>query len=280
MSNEPNKKRIGLFLIVGFLCFFGLIGKFVIVRIMPNNQNVFVMFFDESVKGLNIGSPVVLEGVEVGKVTQISLVTDPDTLAFSIPVYVRFKKDERTSDLFQSVFGRGKTKEQIISELIDKGLRARLVSQNFLTGQLMIELVMQPNAPLHLVDIPQAEGLIQIPTVLSTIGELSKGIQDLPLKAMVNKLNNILNVFETELPAIFPQFKLLGENLNKAVPAFTLLGQKMNKTVDKIDGQVPKTTATINHLNTTLDDISHAAKALRNLADYLERHPESLLRGK
>ena len=119
MSNEPNKKRIGLFLIVGFLCFFGLIGKFVIARIMPNNQNVFVMFFDESVKGLNIGSPVVLEGVEVGKVTQISLVTDPDTLAFSIPVYVRLKKDDRTSDLFQSVFGRGKTKEQIISELIN-----------------------------------------------------------------------------------------------------------------------------------------------------------------
>lgn len=294
MSNKPNTKRIGLFLMIGFVCLFGIISHFVIEKIMPKNTNVIVMFFDESIKGLNIGSPVVLEGVEVGKVSRISLYTDPQTLEFRIPVYIRFNQDGQTGAMLKTVFGINKSRDEVISDLIEKGLRGRLVSRNFLTGQLMIELVMQPETPVKLVDIPETKGVLQIPTVLSTIGELSKGFQDLPLKAIVSKLNNILNSFETEIPKILPQFKLLGENLNETVPEYTKLGEKLNsaipvfvqfgenlnKTVANVNKQIPKTGQTINHVNMTLDDISKAAKSLRNLADYLEQHPESILKGK
>ena len=294
MSNKPNKKRIGLFLMIGFICLFGIISHFIIEKIMPNNTNMVVMFFNESIKGLSIGSPVVLEGVEVGKVSRISLYTDPKTLEFRIPVYIRFNQDSQTGAMLKSVFGFNKSRDEIIADLVERGLRGRLVSRNFLTGQLMIELIMQPESPVKLVEIPETKHVLQIPTVLSTIGELSKGFQDLPLKAIVNKFNNILNSFETEMPKILPQFKFLGENLNNTipefkklgenlnntVPVFVQLGENLNKTVIHVDKQIPKTSQTINHVNMTLDDISKAAKSLRNLADYLEQHPESILKGK
>ena len=294
MSNKPNVKRIGLFLMIGFICLFGIVSHFVIEKIMPNNSNVVVMFFDESIKGLSIGSPVVLEGVEVGKVSRISLYTDPKTLEFRIPVYIRFNQEGQTGAMLKTFFGLNKSRDEIISELIEKGLRGRLVSRNFLTGQLMIELIMQPETEIKLVETPETKDFLQIPTVLSTIGELSKGFQDLPLKAIVNKFNNILNSFETEIPQILPQFKSLSKNLNNTVPEFTKLGEQLNNaipifvrlgenlntTVSHVDKQIPKTGQTINHVNTTLDDISKAAKSLRNLADYLEQHPESILKGK
>ena len=280
MTDKVHKKRIGLFLVIGFICLFGIIGTFVVENIMPNNNKLFVMFFHESVKGLNVGSPVVLEGVEVGKVTRISLETNPKTLTFSIPVFVRFTQDNRTNSILKTMFQTHHSREEIINKLIKKGLRARLVTQNFLTGQLMIELVMLPDTPVKLVETPQTKGLIQIPTVLSTMGELSKGIQDLPLKEMVYKFNNILDILSEKIPVIMPQVSLLGENLNKAVPAFVNLTEQLDKTVQKVDGQIPKTDQTINHFNVTLDNISRAARSLKNLMDYLERHPEALLKGK
>lgn len=280
MSNEVHKKRIGLFLIIGFVCLFGLIGKFIISSIMPNNNNLCVMFFNESVKGLSVGSSVVLEGVEVGKVTRVALVTNPETLTFSIPVFVRFTQDNRTSSVFKIMFRSYHNREQIVTELIKKGLRGRLVTQNLLTGQLMIELVMMPDTPVKLVTTPETEGMLQIPTVLSTIGELSKGIQDLPLKEMVNTLNNILNTIQDKLPSLFPQLQNLSDQLDKAIPAFTALSERADKTVQRFDSQIPKTTQTMNHFNNTLDDIGAAARSFKNLTDYLERHPESLLRGK
>ncbi len=280
MSDKVHKKRIGLFLFIGFICLFGIIGTFVIENIMPNNKNLFVMFFNESVKGLNVGSPVVLEGVEVGKVTRISLETNPETLTFSIPVFVRFTQDNRTSSMLKTMFQSHRSREEIINKLIQKGLRARLVTQNFLTGQLMIELVMLPDTPVKMIETPQTRGLLQIPTVLSTIGELSKGIQDLPLKEMVNKFNNILDILSDRIPVIMPQMSLLGENLNEAVPAFVGLTERLSGTVQKLDGQIPNTEQTINHFNMTLDNISRAARSFKNLTDYLERHPEALLKGK
>ena len=271
MSNKPNKKRIGLFLLIGLVCLTGLIGKMVIDKVMPQNNNLVVMFFNESVKGLSVGSPVVLEGVEVGKVARISLVADLNSQDFRIPVYMRFANNLNVGGGLS--LKSPSEREIVLKQLVDRGLRARLVSQNLLTGQLMIELVMLPDVPIQYVTIPQTSRFPQIPTTLSTIGELSKGIQDLPLRDMVYKLDGILKTLNEQMPIIMPEFARLGQSLNQ-------LSDNVNGAVNKIDRVVPKTTQTLNHFNRTLDSISQAAKSMRQLLDYLERHPESLLRGK
>lgn len=278
MSHQPNKKRIGLFLIIGFACLFGIIGKFVIERVMPQNDRLLVMFFDESVKGLNVGSSVVLEGVEVGKVARISLIADlSKNDDFRIPVFVRMANNLNVGDI---QFRTQAERREVLQKLVERGLRARLATQNFLTGQLMIELVMMPNTPVQYVILPETAHIPQIPTTLSTIGELSKGFQDLPLRDIVFKLDKVMDTMNAELPVILPRYAQLGENLNELSVNLTKLTDTLDKTVNRLDKNVPKTSETLNHFNQTLNTIERAANSMRNLTDYLERHPESLLRGK
>ncbi len=269
MSKKSNAKMVGLFVLVGFLSLFGIIAKFMWDRVSSSEHNIVVMYFQESVKGLSIGSPVVLEGVEVGKVVQIELVTTGNVLDFSIPVYVKFKKlrDINDTDFLKITHQRKK-----LNELIQHGLRARLATQSYLTGQLMIELVFQPNTPIVLKRKGE-DGVFEIPTTLSTIKELSQGIQKLPLKDMVDRANRILNTLEENLPVLLPQFTTLLDSMNQ-------LTKKAETMVPQSKATIVKTNQTLNNVNTTLMDISAAARSIKNLTDYLERHPESILKGK
>ena len=88
-------------------------------------------------------------------------------------------------------------------------------------------------------------------------------MQDLPLKQIVARSDNILSELETQLPVILPQFADLGKKLN-----------------DFTDNSLPQTEQTLNQLNRTLKDVSEAAKSIKNLSDYLERHPDAILKGK
>ena len=257
MHKEPHKKLIGFFILVGFALLIGLISKSVFDKVFTNEENVVVMYFDESVKGLNVGSSVVFKGVEIGKVSKIQLIADPKNLDFSIPVYARFSPNQ---DLAQSDKSPWE-KRRAISAFIQKGLRARLITQSYLTGQLMIELEMLPDTPIVLKEKNTA--ILEIPTVLSPIGELSKGFQNLPIRRTLETFNSILSQMDDELPRILPQFAQIGERLNKL-----------------IEQNAPLTADTLNTVNETLYDISDAAKALRNFADYIERHPEAILKGK
>ena len=89
MKKEPNKKVIGLFLLLGFFVLFALIGQSVLHKVVRDKKNIFVMYFDESLKGLSEGAPVVFRGVEIGKVINIKLVADAKNLTVLVPVYVR-----------------------------------------------------------------------------------------------------------------------------------------------------------------------------------------------
>ncbi len=260
MQKRPNKKAIGLFVVLGFMAFLGIIGVFVADKIIPNNKGLMVMYFEESVKGLSVGSPVVFEGVELGKVAKIDLLAEPGSMDFKIAVYARLPKASEFSN-FPSMNYIGRRK--IMDELIQKGLRAQLVTQSYLTGQLMIELKMVPDSPIALKHEDDDNDILEIPTVLSALKELSRGIQDMPFREMVEKLNNILNSLETGLPLILPQFAELGQKLNAAA-----------------DRNGPQTIIALDKFNQTLGDVGSAAKALRNFADYIERHPEALLKGK
>lgn len=76
MVRKPNKTMIGLFLLLGSAVFVFILGVYVKRVFFPDNSNVVVMYFQESIKGLNVGSSVVFQGVEIGKVSRIDLVAD------------------------------------------------------------------------------------------------------------------------------------------------------------------------------------------------------------
>lgn len=260
MKKEPNKKAVALFMILGFAIFGAIIVKNLAEQYFMNKRNLVVMYFSESISGLNIGSPVVYEGVQVGKVVKIEIHTDPKTLEFSIPVYIRFSQD---NDFSHMTFGENSNRRDFLQTLINKGLRARLDTLNLLTGQLMIDLFMDPNSEPVYHDADHNEKHLEIPTTLSAFGNLARGIEDLPLKQIIWRFDNVLERLETDLPPL--------------MATYTNVGEKLENYINK---SLPQTNQSLNQLNQTLKDMSNAAKSIKNLSDYLERHPDSILKGK
>ena len=245
MRNEPNRKMIGLFMASGLAVLIIIFGLFVKSKFFAGDGKVLVMYFEESINGLNVGSPVVFKGVRIA---------NAEDLSFSIPVYV--KMDAEQSINHSETYGE---KEMILNALIAKGLRARLTTQSYLTGQLMIELEMLPDTPIVLRRPQDEKEFLEVPTVLSPLGEISKGIQNLPLKESVE------------------QFRRFFTSLNDEMPQVKKMINSMSRVVD---GNAGAAADTLDNFNKAAVNISQAAKALRNFADYIERHPEALLKGK
>ena len=261
MKKEPNKKAIGLFLIVGFLILFGLIGQSVWHKIVRDKKNVFVMYFDESIKGLSQGAPVVFRGVEIGKVIDIKLVADTENISFLVPVYIRIKPLglAKEKNGWENLWN----KQNIFENLIQRGLRARLATQSYLTGQLMIELVMSPESKINTVSQKGFSQFPQIPTILSKGETISKEFDSMEIQKTMAQVSHVMDVLNAQLPIL--------------LPALSDTTKTLNTTLEKVANN---TDETIFNVNKALTDISDAARSVQNLADYLEQHPESLIKGK
>ena len=258
MRNEPNRKMIGLFMASGLAVLIIIFGLFVKSKFFAGDGKVLVMYFEESINGLNVGSPVVFKGVQIGKVASIELIANAEDLSFSIPVYV--KMDAEQSINHSETYGE---KEMILNALIAKGLRARLTTQSYLTGQLMIELEMLPDTPVVLKNLNPGKRYFEIPTALSAKEALSQGFQRLPFKQSLEKFNTLIDELNTQMPVLLPQINKTFKDIDKVVTS------NSRASSDALD-----------NFNKAAVNVSEAAKSIRNLTDYLERHPEALLKGK
>ncbi len=266
MRKQPNRKLIGLFIICGVALFVATVGMFVSDKITADKKNMVVMYFSESIKGLDVGSPVVFKGVNIGKVVKIDLITNANDTSFSIPVFVTFNRQNFNPSMPQE------TRREILQQLVAKGLRARLNTQNYLTGQLMIELEMLP-ADTPVVYRGGGNSVPEIPTVLSALAELSRGFQEIPLKQTVTKMNEFLDSLNSK---VIPQLNVVLEQFAE-IPRQTA---GIPTTLNNIDRAVKEVPGTLRSFNRAMENISGAAKSLNNFADYIERHPEALLKGK
>jgi len=228
MSRKANKTIIGAFvvgaailLIVGIVVFgSGLLFK---------ASDKYVLFFDGSIKGLSVGAPVIFRGVQIGNITQISLVYDPKSRNVLIPVVIDV-------ELSRVKGAPEKLGYPDYAMLVKEGLRAKLEIQNFITGQLMLSLDFYPDKPEVLY------GLIRTYPELPT----------LPISP------DIFDVMD-ELP-----IKEISDNLAKTVSG-------LNRIVNSEGASI---------FNNTLNEVTRAARSLRFLLEYLEEHPEALLKGK
>ena len=276
MSQKANPRLIGVFILIAV---FVSIGTFFLMNRdrFFSQTTKYVLYFQGSVKGLNIGSPVVFNGVPVGRVINISLVTDMQTLEVRIPVTI-----ETNANSFiilskkKRITPRAGNEEirRFTDEMIAKGLRARLIPQSILTGQMMIDLSYLPGTPVILM--PTTLKMIQIPTLPSISDELAKTLQKMPLDETFKRLNKLLeesSVLVSALNADAPE-------IVKEIRKITALVESMSLKADKALDSFNEDSRTMLDLNKMLRDFSAAAESLRNWADYLERHPEALLKGK
>ena len=271
MIQKANPKLIGSFVIAAFFIF-------IAVFLLVNKNSFFsrtqkyVLYFQGSIKGLNVGSQVVFNGVPVGRVIGISLITDVKTLDFQIPVYIETNKN---SFIVRDLPNRSKESIREFTEmLIAKGLRAKLENQNLLTGQKIIGLSFQPGTPVALHDYNPK--MIEIPTLPSTSEELLQTFQKIPLQQTVENLNKLLQdsdklvrLINTDSPEVMKNIVEITSNL-----------ANVSEKAEQALGSFKEDSRTMMDLNKMLRDFSSAAQSLRNWADYLERHPEALIRGK
>jgi paraquat-inducible protein B len=235
----------------------------------PRNPQTYQLVFKDSVRGLEPGAPVEFRGIPIGKVSDISAQIDLKTFDFSVPVTIRLDPERLGVKLFD--LGAGMNLETLRRKLIDAlvahGVRAQLRTGNLLTGSAYVALDFFPNSPPVTVDWSQKP--VQLPT---TPGQL---------EATEESVENILRKLD-KVP-----FQEIGDDLHKAIT-------ELDKTLVTAQGTLTTAQGTLGNANNivepnsvqnqqlgnTLQEVSRAARSLRVLADYLERHPEALLRGK
>ena len=280
-----------------------------------------VLFFSGSVNGLSNGSPVTFQGVRIGAVKSVGILADRETLAFLVPVVIEVEPGNlrivRDGKAAQGELGENPS--DVLRSMIDKGLRAQLRMRSMVTGQLEVALVFQPESPATYQD--PIGGRLEIPTVPSGMEELTKSIEELPLRelaestaatiAQIQKLlsspeiarlaasaNDTMKEIRTTLASarksvdgVEREMQELRKQLNGHIGSVaaeltetakstrTVLTQA-EKTLVEVESAIDEHSTARQNLTEALADVGGAAEAVKTLADYLERHPESLLRGK
>lgn len=188
MSRKANPTLIGGFvvgaiaLIVIALAVFGS-GKFLTYR--PRA----VAFFKGSIQGLSVGSAVNLRGVQIGTVTDIQLRLDLKTMEPVIPVYMEF--DLGHLKMSSPISEAELAEQRPLKTAIANGLHARLATQSLVTGQLIIELDLDPNEPRQFAGADPST--IEIPTSASDIEKVKSALLQLPLDQIAASALQLLN---------------------------------------------------------------------------------------
>nr|WP_315592755.1 MlaD family protein [uncultured Cupriavidus sp.] len=239
-----------------------------------------VLNFDQSVRGLSPGAPVEFRGIPVGKVRSIGIEFRREEKSFRMPVVVELYPSRigiGRRDLTDKAYGHA------MAEVLNKqGLRAQLRTGNLLTGQLFVSFEFFPNAPpapLHL-----GGALPELPTVPGSLDELQSKIG-----SIVTKLDRV-------------PFDQIGNDLGRALRSADRVMNTAGSVASQLDRDIlPQATQTMTEarsalqsVNSTLDpedgvqadarrmmqELTGAARSMRELADSLKNHPESVIRGK
>jgi paraquat-inducible protein B len=229
----------------------------------PRQPETFVLVFKQSVRGLAPGAPVDFHGIRIGEVLEINAQVDVKTAEFAVPVMVSIdaqKLGVQVLDAPSSPEAFEAARRKMIDTFVSHGFRAQLHTGNLLTGALFVSIDLFPNAPPATVDWSQTPP--QLPTIPGELQAVEANIVNIVKKLDKLPLDDI------------------GEEAKKALVDLRGTLASATRTLDSADKTVAPNSVLGNNLNDTLGEVSRAARAIRVLANYLEQHPESLLRGK
>jgi paraquat-inducible protein B len=256
------------------------------------------LFFPDSLRGIGVGTPVELRGITVGRVSEVNLEYDPSADTIRIPVTVEIVPERIAIPSELSGQNPIERINRIFEHLVAEGLRARLTDGDLVFGRRMIELDFVPNAPP--ARLVRAGPYPQLPTVAgggfeeiaSSASRFLAKVSALPLDRLVDEIRNMVTHADGVIAS--PEMKRSLQELDRTLgntermtrdarmqvgPLFASINSAADqlKATIALLGSDPRSS---NDLLRTLTELKDAARSIRVLADYLERHPESLLRGK
>ena len=250
------------------------------------------MVFNQSVRGLTLGAPVDFLGVEIGNVRSISL--QHDVKGHRFPVQV-------TADIYPLRLGavrtaaadssapETRTNGALLQRLVDSGLRAQLRTGNLLTGQLFVALDFMPKLPR--VALTESDGVITLPTVAGTLSELQPQLADIVQKLSKIPFDDIARGVQGTLAQVSVAVAAIGQLTPEAQKALVEVQRTLTEvqrtlttaqgSLQRLDRNLLDDTAPVQRsVDQTLSELQRAAQSVRVLTDYLQLHPEAVLRGK
>ena len=248
----------------------------------------FVMYFKGSLRGLSVGAPVELHGIAVGEVKSVDVEYDPDAASLSFPVVVdvypqRIRgRKARGKQPSAAPDGPATVSESLIDSLVLHGLRAELKSGNLLTGQKYVDLDMHADAPAEKVwwkEQPavfptESNGLDEIQ---DSVAGIARKLDKVPFDKISYRLLSTMTSLDQTLKSTDQLMRHVDGSLAPQIEATLAEAQgAMKNAKDFLAEDAPLQ----GDLGATLLQLSRAAKSVTALVEYLERHPESLLRGK
>jgi paraquat-inducible protein B len=277
----------------------------------------YVLYFNGDVNGLQVGAAVKFKGVEVGYVDRILLsmsdAKDNKPPSLMIPVIISLNSK---TVVHQGTGYLDLDNPTVVRNLVKQGLRGQIGSESLVTGILYVSLDMHPETPAHFA-APTASRYPEIPTIptafeqaqemitralqqlshvdlnrlitgltqtASKLGDLAaspnlkRAIDELPgaidqLSAAANSIQNLANNANTQMTAT-------AEALRKTSSSATVALEQTQVTLKSVRDTIGPESPLNYQLGQTLEDLSQASRAMRELADYLDRNPSALVRGR
>jgi paraquat-inducible protein B len=280
----------------------------------------YVLYFHESLRGLSVGAPVTLLGLPAGEVIDVGLDFDPKTFdvrgrveIVSYPERLLARMDA-TPAAERAIFERSaQQRHAFLRNMVERqGLRAQLRSGSLITGQLYVAFDYFPNMPKVTVD--WSGDVAALPVVPSTITDIEgkltgivAKLDKLPYETIGADLTKMLAEVSVTLQDasravngihtdVTPELKTTLQAASLALGTVDgMLKNEVNTTLEELrralataDSVLKSTDAALLgkdapgqlELRDALQEVSRAARSLRGLTDFLERHPESLIWGK
>ncbi len=244
-------------------------------KIHYKKEIFFWVYFDSSIRGLSEGAPVEFRGVKIGEVVTFSLIGNAKTAKFDIPILVKIEperfmvlpEDEKKSQEVNTV---------VLKELIANGFRAQLKTGNLLTGELYVDMNMYKDVkPASLI---KKDGLYVLPSIPGTIESLKANVQEvlanlaaIPMKEIGDELKMTLkDVRSNTLPALNDTIRDTNRMMTGASSSLNALQKNYLDSNAEVNKKIIR----------LLDEMTQTSRSIKNLTNYLERHPESLIKGK
>lgn len=241
-----------------------------------------LLHFNQSLRGLSPGAPIDFRGVVIGEVKSIGIQFDRNEREFRMPVVATVYPDRLRSRKPGEVEEPRAVQRQRLRFLIGKGLRAQMRTGNLLTGQNYIAFDFFPNAPKVTIDVDKDP--VEMPTMQNSLDELQSQVQEIVTKVNKVPFEQIGTDVRTALATLnktLVSAEQLTRTLNNDVsPEITAAMKDARKTINSAERTLAQDSPLQQDMRQTLQELTRAAGSVRVLTDYLERHPESLLRGK
>lgn len=339
MSKPVNPAMVGGFTLGALTLFVAALLIFGAGQEFKSDKIRYVVFFDSSLNGLEVGAPVKMQGVKIGQVKEIALQIDSSRGVLYKPVVLEIDSSlltgtDGTALPSQVDFEQARESRD---KLVANGMRARLETQSLLTGLLYVDLNFYPNRSPVYTGL-KYEDLLEIPGVPATADEIrntaeevAQKLRSLPLDEIVQDLATSLREIKTILASddikqsraslsvtlqeLEKSSKALSRNLDpllkntdRVVADSADLVRDTHALIAELKQQMPRLLANTDKtlvvatsaltraddtlqkmgdavgpesaLPDTLEALKQASRSIRDLTDYLERHPEALLSGK